>query len=120
MPTMRSHMAPRRVAISTRIFERRSSVLTWVGGRPVLVARVDGKLYGMDAVCAHMGCALLSEVKDHSTVCPAHEARYDVRSGQLLEPPKIKPEVPCEAEELRIPLRTYRVTERDGLLEVDL
>lgn len=113
-------MAPRRVAISTRLFEHRSSVLTWVGGRPVLIARVDGKLYAMDAVCAHMGCALLSEAKDHTTVCPAHEARYDVRTGQLLEPAKIKPEVPCEVEELRIPLRTYRVRERDGLLEVDV
>lgn len=113
-------MVPRRVAISMRLFEHRSSVLTWVGGRPVLIARVDGKLYAMDAVCAHMGCALLTEAKDHTSVCPAHEARYDVRTGALVEPARIKPEIPCEMEELRIPLRTYPVAERDGLLEVDL
>ena len=86
----------------------------------MLIARVDGKLYAMDAVCAHMGCALLTEAKDHTSVCPAHEARYDVRTGALVEPARIKPEIPCEMEELRIPLRTYPVVERDGLLEVDL
>ena len=86
----------------------------------MLIARVDGKLYAMDAVCAHMGCALLTEAKDHTSVCPAHEARYDVRTGALVEPAKIKPEIPCEMEELRIPLRTYPVTEREGLLEIDL
>ena len=113
-------MARHRVAISLRLFEHRSSVLTWVAGRPVLIARVEGKLYAMDAVCAHMGCALLTEAQGPTSVCPAHEARYDVRTGALLESPKIKPEIPCEMEELRIPLRTYPVAERDGLLEVDV
>lgn len=103
-----------------RLFEHRSSVVTWVGSRPVLIARVEGKLYAMDAVCAHMGCALLTEAKEHVATCPAHEARYDVRTGALLEAAKIKPDIPCEEEELRIPLRTYPVAERDGLLEVDL
>lgn len=113
-------MVLRRVSISTRLFDHRSSVLTWVGGRPVLVARVDGRLYAMDAICAHMGCALLSQAEGPIAVCPAHEARYDVRTGLLIEPPKIKPEIPCEEEELRIPLRTYRVVEREGIFEVDI
>ena len=86
----------------------------------MLVAKCDGKLYAMDAVCAHMGCALLTEASGPIAVCPAHEARYDVRTGELVEPAKIKPEIPCEAEELRLPLRTYRVAEKDGLIEVEM
>jgi hypothetical protein len=38
----------------------------------------------------------------------------------MVEPPQIKPEVPCEQEEVRVPLRTYRVTVGpDGLLDVE-
>lgn len=113
-------MTVRPIGISTRLFEHRSSVLTWIGGRPVLIARIEGKLHAMDAVCAHMGCALLSEVQGHVAVCPAHEARYDLRTGALLEPARIRPENPCEQEALKIPLRTYRVAEREGRLEIDI
>ena len=113
-------MVAHRVSISTRLFERRSSVVTWVNRRPILVARVDGRIYALDAVCAHMGCALLSHTEGPAAICPAHEARYDVRTGALLEAPKVKPEIPCEEEHLSIPLRTYPVTERDGLLEIDI
>ncbi len=113
-------MAWHRVSLSVRVFERRSSVLVWVQGRPILIARVDGKLYAMDAVCAHVGCALLSSTEGYESVCPAHEAKYDIRTGALVAPPRIKPELPCEEEESKVPLRTYPVAERDGLLEVEL
>lgn len=113
-------MAFRRVSISTRVFSKRSSILTWVNHRPVLVAKVDGHLYAMDAVCAHLGCAVLPEAIGVQVTCPAHEAVWDVRTGGLLAEPKIKPEMPCEQEALRAPLRTYPVREQDGFIEVDL
>jgi len=95
-------------------------MIIWLGGRPVLVVRDGDRFYGMDAVCAHMGCALLSEARGTIAICPAHGAKYDVRTGQMVEPPQIKPEVPCEQEEVRVPLRTYRVTVGpDGLLDVE-
>ena len=113
-------MAFRRVALSTRIFEGRSSVVTWLQGRPVLVARVDGALYAMDAVCAHMGCALLTEVDGPIATCPAHRAKYDVRTGGVLEPAFVRPEQPCSEESLSVPLRTYRVREEEGFLAIDI
>ena len=113
-------MTFRRVALSTRIFSRRSSVLTWINHRPILVAKVGDALYAMDAVCAHMGCALLTEVSGPQVTCPAHEAVWDVRTGALVAEPKIKPEMPCDREALKAPLKTYAAREQDGFVEIDL
>ena len=113
-------MTFRKVSISTRVFSRRSSILAWVNRRPVLVAKVDGSLYAMDAVCAHLGCAVLTEADGAHVTCPAHEAVWDVRTGALIAEPKVKPEMPCEEEALGVPLRTYPVREREGFVEIDL
>ncbi len=113
-------MTFRRVSISTRIFSRRSSVLTWINRRPVLIARVGDAVYAMDAVCAHLGCALLTEVSGAQVMCPAHEAVWDIRTGVLLAEPKIKPEMPCEQEALKAPLRTYPAREVDGFVEIEI
>lgn len=113
-------MTFKRVSISTRVFSRRSSILTWVNHRPVLVAKVGDALYAMDAVCAHLGCAVLTEASGVAVTCPAHEAVWDVRTGALVAEPKIKPEMPCEQETLGVPLRTYPVRDHDGFLEIDI
>lgn len=113
-------MVFRKVSISTRVFSRRASILTWINRRPVLLAKVGDAYYAMDAVCAHLGCALLTETRGAQAICPAHEAVWDLRTGTLVAEPKIKPEMPCEEEGLKAPLRTYPVQERDGFLEVDL
>lgn len=113
-------MAFRRVALSTRVFSRRSSILTWINQRPVLVARVGDALYAMDAVCAHMGCALLTEVNGRQVTCPAHEAVWDLTTGALIAEPKVKPEMPCEEEGFKAPLKTYSARERDGFVELDI
>ncbi len=113
-------MTFRRVSLSTRVFSRRSSILAWVNRRPVLVAKVGDAIYAMDAVCAHLGCALLSETSGAQVTCPAHEAVWDLRTGALVAEPKIKPEMPCEEETLKVPLRTYPARERDGFVEIDI
>ena len=113
-------MTFRRVSSSTHVFSRRSSILTWVNRRPVLVAKVGDSLYAMDAVCAHLGCAVLTEANGAQVTCPAHEAVWDIRTGALVTEPKIKPEMPCEEDAVRAPLRTYPARERDGFIEVDL
>lgn len=105
--------------MSARVFEANKSILVWLDRRPVLVVKDGKNLYGMDAVCAHVGCALLSLVEGKTAVCPAHGAKYDVETGALAEPPRVKPELPCEQEELRIPLKTYAVTvDAEGLLDL--
>ena len=113
-------MTFRRVSVSTRVFSRRSSILVWLARRPILLAKVGDDVYAMDGICAHLGCALLTETDGPRATCPAHEAVWDVRTGELAAEPKIKPEMPCEEEALKAPLRTYPVREREGFLEVDV
>ncbi|CAB1129314.1 Ferredoxin [Candidatus Hydrogenisulfobacillus filiaventi] len=113
-------MAFQRVGLSTRLFDRRPAVVTWVQGRPVLVARVEGQLYAIEAVCAHMGCVLLTETDGYRAVCPAHGAAYDLRTGALLQPAAVHPERSCGESNLSLPLPTYPARDVDGFLEVDL
>lgn len=109
-----------KVRIHVHTFEGRNSILIWLKGRPVLIVKHGDRFYGMDAVCAHMGCALLTEVNGTTVTCPAHGARYDVRTGELIEKAHIRPEVMCEQENVTLPLKTYRVSVgEDGLLEVE-
>mgnify|MGYP001773122893 CR=1 FL=1 len=110
-----------RIRISTKVFERENSIITWVNNRPVLVAKVEGRLYAMDAVCAHMGCALLTKVNGYTVTCPAHEAQYDIRTGQLIAKAKIRPEEGCETENITPPLKTYQASETsDGFIELKM
>ena len=61
-----------------------------VGGKKVLLARVDGSFYATAARCPHWG-GPLPEGTLHGPrlLCPWHKATYDVRSGDLLEPPSL-------------------------------
>ncbi|MGC8593793.1 MAG: Rieske (2Fe-2S) protein [Nitrososphaeria archaeon] len=109
-----------KIKIHSMVFEKRNSLLIWYNSKPLLIVKSEGKYYAMEAICAHMGCALLSEVNGTTAVCPAHGAKYDVRTGELIEKPTVKPEVPCESENLKIPLKTYSVgITADGFLEIN-
>src|SRR5450759_2712750 len=61
-----------------------------VGGKKVLLARVDGSFYATAARCPHWG-GPLPEGTLHGPrlLCPLHKATFDVRSGDLLEPPSL-------------------------------
>jgi NADPH-dependent 2,4-dienoyl-CoA reductase/sulfur reductase-like enzyme/nitrite reductase/ring-hydroxylating ferredoxin subunit len=61
-----------------------------VGGKKVLLARVGGSFHATAARCPHWG-GPLPEGTLHAPrlLCPLHKATYDVRSGDLLEPPAL-------------------------------
>jgi len=113
-------MVFRRITISLKVFERTNSILTWIAGRPVLLSKYDGKYFAMDAVCAHMGCALLDRVEGNLAICPAHGAQYDITTGEKKVDAKIRPEVKCEYDSLTLPLKMYGTRENEGFLEIDL
>ncbi len=109
------------MSILVKVFERRNSVITWVDGKPILIVKYGDNYYGMHAVCAHMGCALLTDVNGYIATCPAHLAKYDVRTGEMIEKPQVRPDTPCEYADIKTPLPTYRVrVTQDGFLEVDV
>jgi len=89
------------------------------GGRSILLARVNGKYHAVGAICPHYGGPLAEgALCGERVICPWHHASFDVRTGDLLEPPafdalpryevKIEGErvivdVPDEAEDRRAP-----------------
>jgi len=61
-----------------------------VGGKKVLLAKVDGRFYATAARCPHWG-GPLPEGTLHGPrlLCPWHKATFEVRNGDLLEPPAL-------------------------------
>ena len=56
------------------------------GGRKILLARVGGTLYAIDAVCSHMGGELpKGKLDSYVVICPRHGAQYDVKTGKLVK-----------------------------------
>ncbi len=55
-----------------------------VGDTAVLLSRLDGQFFAIDAVCSHKGGALEDGLVEGCLVrCPLHEAVFDLRSGKV-------------------------------------
>ena len=76
-------------------------------GDKVLIARYNGKIYAVGALCSHFGVPLeYGEMFDDKLLCPAHGAAFSVVSGEPESAPALD----------GIP--TFPVVERDGKLFV--
>jgi|SRR3989344_973480 len=71
-----------------------SDVLTGKGklftvqGKRIAVFNVDGKFYGINGTCTHVGGPLWDGVCDGNVVtCPWHGAQFDVMNGEVLSGP---------------------------------
>ncbi|MEH2145781.1 FAD-dependent oxidoreductase [Nostoc sp.] len=59
-----------------------------VGETEILLTRLDGKFHAVGAHCSHYKAPLADGVlSGHHVVCPWHNAYFDVRTGDQLEPP---------------------------------
>lgn len=95
------------------------------GGMEVLLARVRGKCYAVAAHCTHYGAPLVEGMlSGERIVCPWHHACFNVKTGDLEEPPAFDAlpsfEVKIDGEQIfvRVPenapdRRTPPMTERD-------
>jgi len=99
------------------------------GGTNILLARVNGKYHAVGATCPHYGGPLAEgALCGERVICPWHHASFDVKTGDLLEPPafdalpryevKIEGEsvivaVPDEAEDRRTPPMAKRDARQD-------
>jgi glycine betaine catabolism B len=78
-----------------------------VGGEQVLLANIDGKYYGMGAICTHKGWDLSEgTLVDTEVTCAGHGTVWDLRTGKGIF------DEPIEDEPL------YDVKEEDGFLFV--
>jgi len=94
-----------------------------VGGKAILLSKIGGKVFAMDAICSHMFGYLPQgelkteymsdgKVKSNVVVCPVHKAQYDITTGKVVKnvPALMKLVMHREATDLRV----YEVQVVDG------
>jgi glycine betaine catabolism B len=68
-------------------------------GKPVLLSMVNGKVYAIDAVCSHEGGPLEEGTLDgYEVQCPWHGSKFDVRTGEVRNPPADTPQLAYEVK----------------------
>jgi 3-phenylpropionate/trans-cinnamate dioxygenase ferredoxin subunit len=68
-----------------------SMKLVRVEGLPVLLIKQFGEIYAIDNRCPHMGCMFSGGTLDGSViVCPCHDWRFDLKTGEYEEAPEMK------------------------------
>ena len=52
----------------------------------VALSNVDGQFYAIDDICSHLYCNLSDGwLREHTLICPCHDAAFDVRTGKNLD-----------------------------------
>jgi nitrite reductase/ring-hydroxylating ferredoxin subunit len=77
-------------------------------GEPVAIWNVDGEFYATSDVCTHEETSLVEgDLWGEVIECPLHGAQFDVRTGEVLSLPAMRP------------LPTYPVKVEDGAIYVE-
>ena len=80
-----------------------------IDGEAVLLARLDGAWVAVAGDCTHDECPLVDgEVIDGAIHCLCHGAAFDLRTGEVVEPPATEP------------IAVYPLRSQDGRLHVSL
>jgi nitrite reductase/ring-hydroxylating ferredoxin subunit len=70
-----------------------------VDGESICVGNVDGKYYAIGNVCTHEGGPLADgKLEGYEVECPWHGSKFDVRTGEVTNPPASEPEPSYEAK----------------------
>ncbi|MCQ9131644.1 non-heme iron oxygenase ferredoxin subunit [Streptomyces hilarionis] len=78
-------------------------------GVPVSLVLTGGEVFAIHDLCSHAAVSLSEgEVEDCAVECWLHGSRFDLRSGEPLDPPATRP----------VPV--YPVTVEDGSVHVDV
>jgi naphthalene 1,2-dioxygenase ferredoxin component len=80
-----------------------------LAGHSIALYDADGNLFATDNICTHAYACLSDGWLDGEVIeCPLHAARFDIRSGKVLDPPATED------------LKTYPVRIVDGEIQVRL
>ena len=78
-------------------------------GVPVAVANVDGSYHAFDDTCPHRQCSLgEGELEDTTIICPCHGSEFDIRTGEVINPPA------------RDPVPSYATKVDDGQIQISI
>jgi 3-phenylpropionate/trans-cinnamate dioxygenase ferredoxin subunit len=98
-----------------------------VAGKPIMLSKIGGKVYAMDAVCSHYNGYLPKgelrteylpngQLGGHPVVCPVHKAQFEVTTGKVVKnvPGLLKLATHRDATDLR----TYEVKVVDKSVQI--
>jgi NADPH-dependent 2,4-dienoyl-CoA reductase/sulfur reductase-like enzyme/nitrite reductase/ring-hydroxylating ferredoxin subunit len=82
---------------------------TYISRKRILLCRVNGRVFAVSSRCTHQsGDLSLGFLNGYNLVCPMHGAEFDIRSGNLVNPPGFHP------------LSSYQTTEDSGKIYISL
>jgi len=62
-----------------------------IQGTPVLLIKLQGKIFALDNRCPHQGCGLSGGTLDGLVIiCPCHDWRFNLETGEYEEEPLMK------------------------------
>jgi len=64
-----------------------------VNGERIMLAKINGKIYAMNAVCSHKHGPLdEGDLNFPIVTCPWHGARFDITTGHVVRGPAVEPQ----------------------------
>jgi glycine betaine catabolism B len=70
-----------------------------VGGENICVVNIEGKYYAIGSICTHEGGPLADgTLEGYEVECPWHGSKFDVRTGEVTNPPASEPEPTYEVK----------------------
>jgi glycine betaine catabolism B len=86
--------------VETKDVQASQMIAVEVNGEKVCIANVEGRYYAIGNVCTHMGGPLAEgKLEEHVVQCPWHGSRFDIRTGEVVGPPAMRPEPTYEVKE---------------------
>jgi nitrite reductase/ring-hydroxylating ferredoxin subunit len=80
-------------------------------GKAIVLSMINGKIYAIDAVCSHEGGHLEDGILDgYEIECPWHGSRFDVRTGEVTNPPA---DIPQSIYEVKVEGNNILVKKQD-------
>jgi glycine betaine catabolism B len=68
-----------------------------VDDNKILIANIEGKYYAIGNICTHEGGPLADgTLSGYQVECPWHGSKFDVRTGEVTNPPANEPELSYE------------------------
>ena len=81
-------MAQFRKAARTEDVPAGQGKIVKAGGKHIALFNIDGTYYAIDDTCPHRGGPLSEgEVACTTVTCPWHQARFDLKTGDVVNPP---------------------------------
>ena len=99
-------------ATELKTIKEQQKIKVIVNDKPILFVYVDEQVYAIANKCPHLG-ALLDKgtVDGHLVTCKAHGATFDVKTGDVIEKPRVLwIKVPCkQAKTYHVEVKNQKV-----------